>query len=413
MIYVIIMLVNTMLKFKINISKEEYDAFINQHPFNNLLQSYRWGIVKNQSFTPYYLGLYKDEQLIATALLLTKKILRFFTMFYICKGPLFLNYEEESFAFFQKELKHFARKKQAILIKIAPAEILCTYKPNEEECKEHPYQFLDTLYKKHHYITNPLSKDLNATIEPRITMVTDLTKEPLLKGFHSSVKSSIKLCEKHCVEIMESDDLHIFYDLMVQTGKRDAFNIRPYSYFRHLKDSLQEQCKLFYARLNIPKEYHQLQTMLKQFKQRLSIINDSTHHECKDLNDQIIKTENLLEQILPYYEKNIDYLYLSSALMTYQGNISYYLYAASNNEVRGINASSYLVYQTMLDSQKNGYHYYDFGGVSGYQTKEEDPHHYGLYEFKRKFNTQYYCRFMEYNYSNPLFLAILKAMGKI
>ena len=58
-----------------NLSKEKYEEFVKKHKNNHFLQSYAWGEFskKEKNLIPHYIGLSKDNKLIATALVLEKK----------------------------------------------------------------------------------------------------------------------------------------------------------------------------------------------------------------------------------------------------------------------------------------------------------------------------------------------------
>ena len=60
-----------MYKFKTNINIDEYNDFINNYSMAPITQDYRWAKVKN-NWDNILCGLYKDNKLIAVALLLIK-----------------------------------------------------------------------------------------------------------------------------------------------------------------------------------------------------------------------------------------------------------------------------------------------------------------------------------------------------
>ena len=58
----------------IELEKEEYIDFTNKNNAH-FLQSYEWGqLSKTRGYKAYYLGLYDDNKLVATALLLKKNL---------------------------------------------------------------------------------------------------------------------------------------------------------------------------------------------------------------------------------------------------------------------------------------------------------------------------------------------------
>lgn len=73
-------------QFKTKIPQKEYDNFVQHHPLCNLLQSYDWAKVKS-NWGHLYTGVYENGKLVASGLVLIKKLPLSFTMFYIPKGP--------------------------------------------------------------------------------------------------------------------------------------------------------------------------------------------------------------------------------------------------------------------------------------------------------------------------------------
>ena len=55
-----------------DINREEFDEFVKNHEYCNLLQSYNWAKVKS-NWDHMYTGVYKDNVLVATGLVLIKK----------------------------------------------------------------------------------------------------------------------------------------------------------------------------------------------------------------------------------------------------------------------------------------------------------------------------------------------------
>ena len=72
-----------------------------------------------------------------------------------------------------------------------------------------------------------------------------------MKEFHSKTRYNIRYAEKKGVEIFEGtkEDLKTFQNIMVETGERDNFGIRPLEYFERMYDCLgKKHFKLLMAR---------------------------------------------------------------------------------------------------------------------------------------------------------------------
>ena len=70
-----------------DINREEFDEFVKNHEYCNLLQSYNWAKVKS-NWDHMYTGVYKDNVLVATGLVLIKRLPLSFCMYYLPRGPI-------------------------------------------------------------------------------------------------------------------------------------------------------------------------------------------------------------------------------------------------------------------------------------------------------------------------------------
>ncbi len=185
------------------------------------------------------------------------------------------------------------------------------------------------------------SKDFRDEIQPRFVFQLNLKgkdKDTIFSEFQSKTRYNIRLAMKKGVEIREGsrEDLKVFYDIMVETGKRDNFLIRSLSYFEKMYDEL------------VPQGHMKL--------------------------------------LMAYHEGQA----ISGIIPIMYGNKTWYLYGASSNTKRNL-MPNYLLQWTMIqEAIDNGNDMYDFRGVSG--VVDENHPQYGLYRFKKGFN----ARFVEF-----------------
>ena len=97
------------MKFITNIEKDKYDEFVSTHEKSHFLQSYNWGefarIEKN--LIPHYVGLEEDNRLVASALILEKKLPLGLSYFYIPRGYTIDYKNFELLKTFTEEIKNF------------------------------------------------------------------------------------------------------------------------------------------------------------------------------------------------------------------------------------------------------------------------------------------------------------------
>ena len=93
------------MEFVTKINEKEYEKFVASHKKGHFMQSYYWGeVMRNKNFTPHYVGIKKDNKLIATALLLEKKMFKKLSYFYVPRGFVMDYSDFKLLEFFTKKL---------------------------------------------------------------------------------------------------------------------------------------------------------------------------------------------------------------------------------------------------------------------------------------------------------------------
>ncbi len=87
-----------------DINREEFDEFVKNHEYCNLLQSYNWAKVKN-NWDHMYTGVYRDNELVATGLVLIKRLPLSFCMYYLPRGPIMDYKDKELVQYYFDQLK--------------------------------------------------------------------------------------------------------------------------------------------------------------------------------------------------------------------------------------------------------------------------------------------------------------------
>ena len=104
-------------QFSTDINQNQWDAFVENHPYCNLLQSYNWAKVKS-NWDHLYTGVYKDGQLVCAGLVLIKRLPLSFSMFYLPKGPITDYKDKEVLEFYFSNLKKIAKKQHCLLLNL-------------------------------------------------------------------------------------------------------------------------------------------------------------------------------------------------------------------------------------------------------------------------------------------------------
>ena len=101
------------------LEKKEYEKFVKENKYkSHFLQSYAWGefAKEKKNKNVYYLGLIKDKNIVASALLLQTKLPLGYSYFYSPRGFV-LNYEdEETFNEMTKKVVEFVKNKKGVFL---------------------------------------------------------------------------------------------------------------------------------------------------------------------------------------------------------------------------------------------------------------------------------------------------------
>ena len=230
-----------------------WNSIISKLPNPHFLQTHEWGQVKAKyAWSPLYAlwtsdgkfsvfeesdpCLLNTDHCVAAALILKRRILnkgfaRQFSILYSPKGPL-LNWSDESLRNrVLDDLQSFAKKQNAIFIKIDPDVVLGTGIPGKEgESTEYQGQVVESDLKRKRWV---YSSD---QIQFKNTVLIDLTpsEEEMLARMKQKTRYNIRLAEKKGVSLRigNIEDLPTLYKMYAETSIRDGFAIRDEGYYQ-------------------------------------------------------------------------------------------------------------------------------------------------------------------------------------
>ena len=214
--------------------------------------------------------------------------------------------------------KELAKKYKAIVLRIEP------------DVESDDQVFRDIVTNLGYHIKDD-AKDFMDEIQPRYVFRLDIkgkTEEEVMAGFHQKWRYNIRLAGRKGVTVKEGtrEDLKEFHKIMMETGARDGFIIRPLEYFEKMYDNL---------------------------------------------------APNHMKLLMAYYEGKP----ISGVIPIFYGNKTWYLYGASSNEHRNLMPNYLLQWEMIKMAIARHDAIYDFRGVSG--VVDETHPQYGLYRFKK------------------------------
>lgn len=304
--------------------RKEYTEFLENHERCNFQQSLEWGKVK--SFWKNEVVVAEDEKqnIVGSLSVLVRKIPIFGYLMYSSRGPVCDIHDEKVLAQLTEGAKQLAEKYHAMVLKIEP------------DIKSDDKEFRGIVQKLGYQIKDN-AKDFRDEIQPRYVFRLDIkgkTEDEIFAGFHSKTRYNVRLATRKGVTVKEGtkEDLKDFHKIMVETGARDGFIIRPLEYFEKMYDEL------------APKH---------------------------------------MKVLMAYYEGKP----ISGVIPIMYGNKTWYLYGASSNAYRNVMPNYLLQWEMIKLAIQRKDDMFDLRGVSG--VVDENHPQYGLYRFKKGFGAEF------------------------
>ncbi len=351
------------------IKEKEYIKFTKDKA--HFLQSYEWGeLSKTRNFKPLYVGLYDNNKLVATALLLRKDLLLGYSYYYIPRG-FTLDYNDFSLIKeFTLRLKEFLDKK-VIFFRIDPDIKLHTIDLNANKTNGLDnyklVSFLKSIGYKHRKLTYFFE-----TTEPRFTYRIDLDKsvEEIDKNYSQMVRHHIKRANKYkvMVELGNRDSIKEFVRLMKLTESRQNFYSHPDKFYYDFYDIFKDNLTILLASVNL---------------------NDIISYLDSEISKNDERKEKLLHEKNEYLKKfklNEKY-YVSAYYMITYGNKSWYLYGANDLDFKNTCANYKLFDYQIKEAKRLGSTIFDEFGTIGKPNSKSNL--VGLNEFKKKWGGEY------------------------
>lgn len=351
------------------IKEKEYIKFTKDKA--HFLQSYEWGeLSKTRNFKPLYVGLYDNNKLVATALLLRKDLLLGYSYYYIPRG-FTLDYNDFSLIKeFTLRLKEFLEKK-VIFFRIDPDIKLHTIDLNANKIdgldNYKLVSFLKSIGYKHRKLTYFFE-----TTEPRFTYRIDLDKsvEEIDKNYSQMVRHHIKRANKYkvMVELGNRDSIKEFVRLMKLTESRQNFYSHPDKFYYDFYDIFKDNLTILLASVNL---------------------NDIISYLDSEISKNDERKEKLLHEKNEYLKKfklNEKY-YVSAYYMITYGNKSWYLYGANDLDFKNTCANYKLFDYQIKEAKRLGSTIFDEFGTIGKPNSKSNL--VGLNEFKKKWGGEY------------------------
>jgi peptidoglycan pentaglycine glycine transferase (the first glycine) len=334
--------------------RQEWDDFVAACPHGDVLQCWEWGELKSRTgWGMLPVAVERSGAIVAGAMVLARRMpLGGRCLLYAPRGPIVDFADREAWECLVRELRAVACERGGMALKVDPAVVAGEGEAARAALARAGFR---ASGEAGHF----------GGVQPRQVMKVDLTpsEDELLASFKNKWRYNIRLAQKHGVEVTDecgAAEMAEFYDLLVETARRDGFTIRGRSYF----DDIWE----------------------------------------------LLGGRGLARMFMARYEGTL----LSATLAFVLGKQCWYVYGASSNSHREVMPNHLIQWEMMRWAKGRGCTVYDMRGVAPEGPGSGEEGLSGLNRFKRGFGAQYVEYVGEYDLVvKPVWYRMYKAAEKV
>ncbi|MBQ7201977.1 peptidoglycan bridge formation glycyltransferase FemA/FemB family protein [Candidatus Saccharibacteria bacterium] len=317
------------------ITAEDFRAYAETSPYKSFMQTPEIASLREKSgWTPHYVAVKKDGEIIAASLLVSKPAFLKKLYFYAPGGPLIDLEDTKLVNFFFEKLKSFIKSKNGYFLHIDPY-----YELIERDRDGLPVEGGFNRKKALKTLENLGFKEMKNASQPKYLFIKPIetrTETELMESFKRNTRNHIRKAEKMGVTVRElnREELDKFKGITESTSERRHFTDKPLSYYETMYD-------LFHDR-------GEVKFMVAE----------------ADIEGKITV--------------------LSAAMFMTYGKEVIYLFSGSDEKyMREYNAQYLIQYHMIKFAAENNFNIYNFYGING--LPDENSKDYGIYDFKKGF----------------------------
>lgn len=342
-----------------------FDQFVINNEQNTLFQCSYWAKIKS-NWQHLYASVTEDNKIVATAMVLIRKMPLGKTLFYVPRGPVMDYSNHELVKFMLDNLTSEAKKQKAIALRFDPS-ILSRKYPYHDRNEEHTYEnqdvidYLKSIGARHKGFTVKIEE----ATQPRFNAEMDVTSDYREHLEHKTSKC-IKASEHKGIEVYEGKEyIHDFATAMHYTEVRKQVALRNESYFENMMEVYGDKAICMVTKLNFKKQLEKLQTSIDENKAKLDF-GELKKKEKAAVNQQLTNDTKELEKLQKDYKREgKDEVITCGILAVYNDHLMELFYMGNNPDYMRM-YSSYLLYAKCLDRCVDlGITHCSFGGIEG------------------------------------------------
>ena len=376
------------MEFRI-IDENGYQKFWDTHPLKTFLSSIEIGKIriKNGWDGVVYTGIYKEEELVAAAMLVYK-MRRFGKYEYYSPRGLLCDFSDHNLTcFYINELKKYVKNNKGYVLRIDPYIINKQRDIDGNIVKGG----IDNTYIVNSLLKLGFRKKKSSEREQVGWMfVLDIdgkTEEELLSEMRQNTRNTIKKTEKMGITVDEIgyDELSDFYKILKETSKRKNFETRDISYYQEMYKLFANkgEVKFFITRLHISKYISILEKEKEEKKGKLSKVKKDGQK--RNLEEELNNIDKKIDEINKLKDKvSKDVVDLSGSMFILIKPEIVYLSSGNYIDYMKYNSQYLIQWELIKYGLKKGFKKYNFYGIP--DNINLHPKDYGIYEFKKGFN---------------------------
>jgi len=370
------------------LSEDEFRIFALKHPLKSFMQTPEMAQVrKNVGWNSHYVGVKKDGEIIAGAMMVSKMRHLGKREFYSPHGPLLDFLDMDVLTFFTKELKAYLKSQGAYVFRMDPYYPLIERDINGDlveggfdhrqavfNLKKLGYRQSDTVMQIFKFL---FALDL------------DLSRSELWARMRTFTKRNILKAEKNGIVLREAtrEEIPLVKHVIDRTSERKQFSNRSLSYYQSLYDAFapSKEIKFLLGELHLKDYISRLEKELMEEKTSLSLLQAQGAKEEKQNRHirQIEKIEQALSEARELRQKEGEILLLSGGVFLLYGDELVYLFGGNYSEYMKFGASYFMQWEMINYAMEHGFKRYNFYGIS--DNFDKNSKDYGVYDFKKGF----------------------------
>lgn len=370
------------------LTEQEFRSFLNNHPLKTFLQTPEIAKLRTKfGWKSYYVGLKKENQIIAATMMLSGGNFFGKKTFYAPRGVL-IDYQDETLLnCFFTELKKFIKNHQGYIFKMDPYYELVE-RDIDGNTITNGFDHNNTIS----YLRNIGFRETSSE-QAKWMFILDINEksfEELKKDFRPSTKNILNKVLKSNIKVRELkyEELPLFKKLTEETSERKHFEDKSLAYYQTMYQLFQplNQIKFLIAEINVLEYIDSLKEELHNTETKLSKLSNAKANDGKrkELNVMIDSTTRKLNNAEKIKNEAGNNLILSGGMFILYGDEVIYLCSGNYKKYMEFNAQYKIQYEMINYAIKNHYKKYNFYGITEFKDKTHKD--YGVYDFKRGFN---------------------------